>query len=303
MKTRILLLAATALTLASCSTVYKSGQTPDDVYYSPGVENTGNVYSDRNGDNEDGYVDLNDRYLRMKSSSRRWSSFDDDFMYWNNPMWNNQFMFNSWNRPMGGMWGSPWMGMGMGMGSNFGFNPFFGNGMSMGGFNPFWGGSMWGGGGMMGFNPFMGNPFNPFFFGTPVVIINNPGKPLPTNPRANGPRTYNLGSYNPGSGYIDPRDGKNIYSTPSGSGRTGIRVFSNTGTNNTGRSSGYISTEQNSRPRGGYNDSWNSSDRGSSNPGRTFDSGGGSRMGGGGSTSPNSGGSAPVRSFPRGGGN
>lgn len=283
MKTRILLLAAAALTLGSCSTVYKSGQTPDDVYYSPGVENTGNVYSDRSGDNEDGYVDLNDRYLRMKSSSRRWSSFDDDFMYWNNPMWNNQFMFNNWNRPMGGMWGSPWMSMG----PNFGFNPFFGNGMFMGGFDPFW-----------------GNPFNPFFFGTPVVIINDPLKPISTNPRANGPRTYNLGSYNPNrTGYIDPRDGKSIYSTPSGSGRTGIRVFSNTGTNGSGRNSGYISTEQYSRPRGGYNDGWNSGDRGGSNPSRTFDSGGGSRMGGGSTTSPNSGGSAPVRSFPRGGGN
>jgi hypothetical protein len=298
MKTRILLLAATALTLASCSTVYKSGQTPDDVYYSPGVENTGNVYSDRNGGNEDGYVDLNDRYLRMKSSSRRWSSFDDDFMYWNNPMWNNQFMFNTWNRPMGGMWGSPWMGMG----PNIGFNPFFGNGMFMGGFDPFWHGSMWGGS-MFGFNNFMGNPFNPFFFGTPVVIINDPLKPISTNPRANGPRTYNLGSYNPRSGYIDPRDGKSIYSTPSGSGRTGIRVFSNTGTNNSGRNGGYISTEEYSRPRGGYNDSWNNSGRGSSGPSRTFDSMGGGSGSSGGGTGTNSGGSAPVRSFPRGGGN
>ena len=302
MKTRILLLAATVLTLGSCSTVYKSGQTPDDVYYSPGVEQSGYANSDRNAVSDDGYVDLDDRYLRMKSSSRRrWSSFDDDFMYWNNPMWNNQFMFNSWNRPMGGFWNSPFlggmgMGWGMGMGPNFGFNPFFGNGMF---FDPFWNRPM------MGFNSFYGNPFSPFYFGTPVVVVNHPLKPVSNNPRANGPRTYNLGTYNPsGSGYIDPRNGKNIYSTPSGSGRTGIRVFSNTGANNSGRSSGYIETNS-SRPRGGYNESWNNGGgRGSSSPSRTFDSpsSGGSRMGGGGTIS-NGGGGAPVRSFPRGGGN
>ncbi len=38
MNTRILLLAISAAALSSCSTMYKSGQTPDDVYYSPGQE-------------------------------------------------------------------------------------------------------------------------------------------------------------------------------------------------------------------------------------------------------------------------
>jgi hypothetical protein len=264
--------------------MYKSGQTPDDVYFSPGAERSGYVDNDRNGGYDDGYVDLDDRYLRMKSSSRRWSTFDDDFMYWNNPSWNNQFMFNAWNRP-----GISW-GMGnFGMGSMWG-NPFFGMG-SMYPFNPH-----------MGFNTFYGNPFSPFYYGTPVVIINNP-KPMPTNPRANGPRTFNLNTYNPsGSGYTDPRTGKNVYTTNPRNGNSGIRVFSNSGSNGSERSGGYISTE-NYRPRGGYNESNNNSgQRNSGSPTRTFESSGNSG-GFGSGTGSNSGGSAPVRSFPRGGGN
>ena len=35
MKTKILLLSITAAALGSCTTAYKSSQTPDDVYYSP----------------------------------------------------------------------------------------------------------------------------------------------------------------------------------------------------------------------------------------------------------------------------
>ena len=35
MKRQILLLAITAAALSSCTTAYKTGQTPDDVYFSP----------------------------------------------------------------------------------------------------------------------------------------------------------------------------------------------------------------------------------------------------------------------------
>ena len=264
MMTRILLLAFTVAAFSSCSTLYKSGQTPDDVYYSPGAERSGYVDQER-----DGYVDLDDRYLRMKSSSRRWSAFDDDFMYWNNPGWNSQFMFNSWGRPM----------LGFGYGSMWG-NPFFG------GFNPYY-----------GFNAFHGNPYSPFYYGSPVVIIN---KPVPTNPRANGPRTFNLNTYRANTnGYVDPKTGKTIYSSTPSSGNTGIRIFSNS--NNTNRTGNYINTE--SRPRGGYNNYDGGGYRNSS-PSRTFEpSSGGGRSGGGGTTtnSGGGGGSAPVRSFNRGG--
>ena len=35
MKSQILLLALTVAALSSCTTAYKTGQTPDDVYFSP----------------------------------------------------------------------------------------------------------------------------------------------------------------------------------------------------------------------------------------------------------------------------
>jgi uncharacterized lipoprotein len=35
MKTKLLLLAVSVAVFSSCSTMYKTGQTPDDVYYSP----------------------------------------------------------------------------------------------------------------------------------------------------------------------------------------------------------------------------------------------------------------------------
>ena len=300
MKTRFLLFAISATVFSSCSTLYKSGQTPDDVYFSPGAEQSGYVNNDRNNEYEDGYVDLDDRYLRMKSSSRRWSSFDDDFMYWNNPSWNNQFMFNSWNRPsmgwnlgFGSMWGGSMYGM------NSFNNPFY-SPFNSPFHNPYSG----------GFGSMYGNPFSPFYYGTPVVIINNP-KPISTNPRANGPRTYNLGTYgSSNNSYTDPRNGR-TFSSGSGTGtNSGIRIFNSTGSSNSNRSSGYIGTGgSTSKPRGGYNNSDNNTN--SSTPVRTFESSGGSQRssnssgnsGGSSSSGGSSGGSAPVRSFPRGGGN
>jgi hypothetical protein len=98
------------LFFASCTTAYKSGQTPDDVYFSPQhpqdeyvrVENKQDKYQ-YNGQNED------DRYLRMKVRNRQmWSDLDYYYSdplayryyntispsyYYSNP-WN---YYNSWN--------------------------------------------------------------------------------------------------------------------------------------------------------------------------------------------------------------
>jgi hypothetical protein len=309
-------MAIGATVLGSCSTMYKSGPTPDDVYFSPAPAETGYVSNesydrnDRRGDYEDGYVDMSDRYLRMKSySRRRWSAFDDDFMYWNNPMWNNSFMFNSWRNPgfgwSGGFgpmaWGNPYMG----------YNPFmspFGNPyMGMNSFNGFGMGSFHGYGmGNFGFNNFYGSPFSPFYYGTPVVVVTKPLAPV--NPRANGPRVYNLSGYGTGSN-TNPNTRGYTGNGSNDPARSGVRTFGNSGSTPTRSSGGYINTES-SRPRGGYNNSDNPS-RSSSNPVRTFESSGGSRSSGsgvgggsssGGSGGSSSGGSAPVRSFPRGGG-
>jgi hypothetical protein len=317
-------MAIGATVLGSCSTMYKSGPTPDDVYFSPAAPESGYVsrenydrYDDRGGSYEDGYVDMSDRYLRMKSSSRRrWSAFDDDFMYWNNPYWNNSMMFNRWSRPGMGLsygfgpmsWGNPFMGYNPYM--NPYMNPFmspFGNPYAgMGSFHNFGMSGFYGPnlGGFYGYGNFMGSPFSPYYYGTPVVVVTKPLAPV--NPRANGPRVYNLSGYGNNGGVAPSTRGfSNNGNTPS---RSGVRTFSGSGTNPTRSSGGYINTES-SRPRGGYNNSDNST-RSSSNPVRTFESntpsrssgGGGSSSSSGGSSSGSSGGSAPVRSFPRGGG-
>ena len=107
MKSTILLLAVFAAALSSCTTAYKTGQTPDDVYFSPArpqdeyvqVEKEDNTRRYRN---DDEYYD--DRYLRMKVHNRsRWNDLDDWYDYerygvrgnyyygtYNNP-------YNSWN--------------------------------------------------------------------------------------------------------------------------------------------------------------------------------------------------------------
>jgi len=106
MKLTILPLALSLLVLASCSTAYKTGQTPDDVYYSAAKpENKSDdkiEKEEREYTYDDQYYD--DRYLRMKVRNRyRWNDLDDwystdrysigynyYFASFNNP-------FNRWN--------------------------------------------------------------------------------------------------------------------------------------------------------------------------------------------------------------
>lgn len=256
---RILILAFIVISFGSCTTMYKSGQTPDDVYYSPDrhaldyVE----VETERNGrfDNDEYYN--TDRYLRMKSQSRnRWSTFDDDFSYWNNPTWNNPFYFNSFNRfntPWGNQWGNQWMNPWMG---NIGFQP-----------NNFWN---------SGFNPFL-----PGFYSSPVVIVTKP-----TNPRAITPRGGSLNTYSSPRNATNARTGSRVYnisSTPRGSTRSGNTdkyystprnrsyQYSNSGSSTPSRTfgSGSGNSSPSSTPR-----SSGSSSSGGSAPVRSFPRGG-----------------------------
>lgn len=105
MKTTILLLAFFVAAFSSCTTAYKTGQTPDDVYFSPASPQDEYVQTESNkrrNYRSDEYYD--DRYLRMKVSNRyRWNDFNDWYSYerygfgynylygsYNNP-------YNSWN--------------------------------------------------------------------------------------------------------------------------------------------------------------------------------------------------------------
>ena len=118
MNTRILLLAVVVSGLASCSTAYRTGQTPDDVYFSPDrgqdeyvVVNqnraSGERYNDRY-DDRGGYYSPDDNYLRMMVRNRaRWSAFDD--YYW----MDSRMMYPSYGGyynpfAFGGGYYSPW---------------------------------------------------------------------------------------------------------------------------------------------------------------------------------------------------
>lgn len=253
---RIILVFSLASIMMGCSTAYRSGQTPDDVYFSPVREASGYVNVDDDRSYRESNVPLNDRYLRMKSmGGSRWRSFDDDFAYWNNPYWNNSAFFDFYPSFRGGM------GMGMGMG--MGFSPFMGN--------PFLGPTYFGSG-------LYYNPFSPYYFGNPVIVFNNVKY---INPRANGPRIVNLNNYTPPQNY-GPKFGNNssrfggsyINNGGSGTPRGGYNPRGNGGNSSPSRTFGNNGSGSGS----GFNNSSNSSSSGSSGsssaPVRSFGRGG-----------------------------
>ena len=102
MRSAILLLVLSAAVLGSCTSAYKTGQTPDDVYYSPARQHDEYVnvkqHDDQKYKNDDEYYD--DQYLRMKVHNRvMWSDLDDYYYY--NPRFSYSY-YNSFN------WNNPW---------------------------------------------------------------------------------------------------------------------------------------------------------------------------------------------------
>ncbi len=84
MRSKILLIVLSVAAFSSCSTAYKSGQTPDDVYYSPA-----RVQKD-DGDREEKreqvrYNTANDYEITMGIRDRRWRDFRNDYEYDNSP--------------------------------------------------------------------------------------------------------------------------------------------------------------------------------------------------------------------------
>jgi len=123
---RILLLSAIGLSvLTGCSTAYKAGQTPDDVYYSPakGVseKKEDKKQAQQQQERYDEYTNnADDRYLRMKVANRgRWSSIDD-YSYWydsrydfcptNTSFYNSPYAVNPWSIGYSIGYGRPYYG-------------------------------------------------------------------------------------------------------------------------------------------------------------------------------------------------
>ncbi len=83
MKIKILLIAFSAAAITSCGTIYQSGQTPDDVYYSPTRPVEEAVVKVTKYQDQD-YVrryDYEDRQIRMSAYDRRWRNLDVDYDY------------------------------------------------------------------------------------------------------------------------------------------------------------------------------------------------------------------------------
>ena len=84
MNNKLLLLAFAVVAFTSCSTIYKSGQTPDDVYYSPvrpvgETTNSDTRYRERDYSQERNYSE--DRQIRLGIYDPRWRNFDNDISY------------------------------------------------------------------------------------------------------------------------------------------------------------------------------------------------------------------------------
>ncbi|MEY2916497.1 MAG: hypothetical protein RIS73_211, partial [Bacteroidota bacterium] len=82
MNAKILLIALSAAAFSSCSTAYKSGQTPDDVYYSP-LKVVDERRDDDKNKNETRQTEntAQDARIRMQIRDRRWREFDNDYDY------------------------------------------------------------------------------------------------------------------------------------------------------------------------------------------------------------------------------
>jgi hypothetical protein len=85
MNAKILLIALSAAAFSSCSTAYKSGQTPDDVYYSPVRYTEGKQDNDRDEVKNKPAAPTTDYSISMGIRDRRWRDFRDDYDYDNSP--------------------------------------------------------------------------------------------------------------------------------------------------------------------------------------------------------------------------
>jgi hypothetical protein len=101
MKSSLLLLALVVAAMSSCTTAYKTGQTPDDVYYSPTRPQDEYVRIEKEDDRRYRYEEdfQEDRYLRMKIRNRnQWSDLNDWYAYERFGFGHNYY-YGSYNNP------------------------------------------------------------------------------------------------------------------------------------------------------------------------------------------------------------
>lgn len=232
MKLNLLIGAVLLVSISSCSTAYRSGQTPDDLYYSPGRVQDEYVRVEKNDDRYyDGDEYYEDRYLRMRVQNRyQWSVLDD--YYFNSPYsynyYGGAFLGSSFNNP----WSSYHMW------NNY-YNPYGGfyNGYGYyGGHGGYYGGGF-GGGPIVIVSPRVTAPARPITF--------NPSSYGTSNPRQNTSNSYYNNSRNNSRNYYNSGNNNSRYNNNNSN-----RNSYNNG--NSGRNSGYESQTR-STPDRSYN--------------------------------------------------
>ncbi|MBS1511870.1 MAG: hypothetical protein JST86_13570 [Bacteroidetes bacterium] len=100
MNAKILLIAFSAVAFSSCVTTYKSGQTPDDVYYSPLRPADERKQDDIQRDRDEAQRNANAvEYNRIRMSIRdpRWRDLDDyDYSYNYSPYYYSYSSYNTY---------------------------------------------------------------------------------------------------------------------------------------------------------------------------------------------------------------
>ncbi|MEO8819588.1 MAG: hypothetical protein ABI374_01970 [Ginsengibacter sp.] len=195
MKIKHIILLAGVAAFSSCSTAYRSGQTPDDVYYSPAPQE--NTYvSNVSGKDQDSYYSTNN------DNSYYGNNEDNDIRAGiNNPIYRspltlsmgfgyNPYSFNPYNS-FNNYYGY----------NNFGYSPYGMKGL----YNPYYDDLGYGGLGM-GYSPYYSpysslgfgySPYSSYGYGyspysSPILFST---KSVNTN---TGARKYNLNAYNNG---------------------------------------------------------------------------------------------------------
>ncbi|MCW3088874.1 MAG: hypothetical protein JWQ78_2260 [Sediminibacterium sp.] len=142
MKHTLLLSVLSIGLLSGCSTAFKAGQTPDDVYYSPGREVASAREDQKEKVEQEEYQEYissqDDRYLHMKVANRnRWSSIDN-FDYW----YDSRYDFSTYNDYNSlnnySMWNPGW-NLGIGYGRRGGFGNYGYSNYGYGGYNGYGG--------------------------------------------------------------------------------------------------------------------------------------------------------------------
>jgi len=231
-----------AFSLGSCTTAYKAGQTPDDVYYSPARDGAAYVQMEKRDRYDGGRREMNyygdpymtgdDFYLRMMVRNRtRWSALDPYFFngFYNpyNPAYYNNFWGSSFHNPWNNYWS--W---------NSFYNPYMPP-VFFQPVGPGFGG--WAPGGNIGFRPVQrvttvrAQPFNPYSY---RQGYSNNNRPVPNNNdfkngtnsvNSNG-QPYNNSSFQNGNRYNNNNSSnrnqyRNNYERP-----TNTNPFGNQGT-------------------------------------------------------------------------